>query len=107
ITAVVSAIVAVFARRFTDAAASTASQPRDSAEDIPPRPAVLNRLPHHLRGRLIYMSMQDHYVDVHTDRGNALVLMRLGDAIAETGATPGLQIHRSHWVALDAVRASM
>ena len=30
--------------------------------------------------------------------------MRLADAIAETGDTAGLQVHRSHWVALDQVR---
>jgi DNA-binding LytR/AlgR family response regulator len=29
--------------------------------------------------------------------------MRLADAIRETGMVPGLQIHRSHWVAKDAV----
>jgi len=29
--------------------------------------------------------------------------MRLADAMRETGAIPGLQIHRSHWVARDAV----
>lgn len=68
-----------------------------------PQAPLMARLPRHLRGRLCYMSMQDHYVDVHTDRGSTLVLMRLADAIAEAGATDGLRIHRSHWVALDAV----
>jgi DNA-binding LytR/AlgR family response regulator len=29
--------------------------------------------------------------------------MRLADAIRETGDVAGLQIHRSHWVALEAV----
>lgn len=47
--------------------------------------------------------MQDHYVEVATSRGKTLVLMRLGDAMRETGATPGIQVHRSHWVALAAV----
>lgn len=69
----------------------------------PERPPILSRLPAHLRGELRYMSMQDHYVDVYTNRGNALVLMRFADAMAETGSTAGLQVHRSHWVALDAV----
>jgi DNA-binding LytR/AlgR family response regulator len=32
-----------------------------------------------------------------------VVLMRLADAIRETGDVPGLQIHRSHWVATSAV----
>ncbi len=108
ISAVVSAIVAVFARRFATetAAVTAATPPQANAAEDPPRPSVLDRLPHHLRGRLLYMSMQDHYVDVHTDKGNTLVLMRLGDAIAETRGVPGLQIHRSHWIALDAVSGS-
>src|SRR5690606_41763012 len=68
-------------------------------------PPILDRLPRQVRGKLSHMSMADHYVEVFTDRGKALVLMRLADAIAETRGVPGLQIHRSHWVALDAVAA--
>jgi hypothetical protein len=50
----------------------------------PPRPAILDRLKPELRGALSHLSMQDHYVDVHTDRGHALVLMRLPAAVRET-----------------------
>lgn len=67
------------------------------------RSSLNDRLPHAIRGKLAYLSMQDHYVEVHTDKGTTLVLMRLADAIREAGDIPGLQIHRSHWVALDAV----
>lgn len=67
------------------------------------RPPLIDRLPHAVRGRLSHLSMQDHYVEVHTDKGSTLVLMRLADAIREVGDIPGVQIHRSHWVALDAV----
>lgn len=66
-------------------------------------PRLLKRLPIELRGPLSHLSMQDHYVDVVTDRGNKLVLMRLADAISETEPVSGLQVHRSHWIALDAV----
>ena len=69
----------------------------------PARPPLIERLPHAARGKLLYLSMQDHYVEVHTDKGTSLVLMRLADAIREVGDTPGVQIHRSHWVTLDAV----
>ncbi len=72
----------------------------------PEPPRLLQRLPLDRRGRLISMSVADHYVEVTTSAGTALLLMRLSDAIAETGDTEGLQIHRSHWVALDAVRAA-
>ncbi|MDA4845220.1 LytTR family DNA-binding domain-containing protein [Hoeflea poritis] len=66
-------------------------------------PRLLRRLPIGLRGPLSHLSMQDHYVEVVTDRGSQLVLMRLADAISETRPVPGLQVHRSHWVALEAV----
>nr|WP_258571113.1 LytTR family DNA-binding domain-containing protein [Flavimaribacter sediminis] len=63
----------------------------------------MKRLPVELRGKLQYLTVQDHYVEVVTDKGSYLVLMRLGDAIAETAPVEGLRIHRSHWVALSAV----
>jgi len=78
------------------------SEPQASTGPAPP--AILKRLALPQRGALRYMSMQDHYVEVVTDKGHALILMRLSDAIAETAPVAGLQIHRSHWVALDAVR---
>lgn len=69
----------------------------------PAGPAILERMPLPQRGKLMSLSVMDHYVEVRTDRGKALVLMRLGDAIRETAPIAGVQIHRSHWVALDAV----
>ena len=77
------------------------------ADPAPQRPALLDRLPAALRGRLLYLSMQDHYVEVVTDKGSHLVLMRLADAIGETAGTEGMQVHRSHWVARDAVAGSV
>lgn len=66
-------------------------------------PPILRRLPPAKRGALASLSAEDHYVRVRTDRGEALLLMRLTDAIAETAPVAGLRTHRSHWVALDAV----
>ncbi len=64
------------------------------------------RLPLHLRGaRLIAVASEDHYLRVHTDAGEALILMRLADALAELAQVPGAQTHRSWWVAKDAVTA--
>ena len=81
--------------------------PAMPAEPAPQRPALLDRLPAAQRGRLLYLSMQDHYVEVVTDKGSHLVLMRLADAIGETTGTEGMQVHRSHWVARDAVAGSI
>lgn len=52
------------------------------------------------------LQMEDHYVRVHDRNGSQLVLMTLADAIART-ARPGLQVHRSWWVALDAVEIAI
>ena len=65
--------------------------------------ALLARLPVHKRGELHHLRMQDHYVEVHTDRGMEMVLLRFRDALREVEEVDGLQVHRSHWVARAAV----
>lgn len=68
---------------------------------------ILERLPVHRRGRLRALEMDDHYVRVHTDRGQHMLLMRMRDAVAEVGAVEGEQVHRSWWVARDAVEGQL
>jgi hypothetical protein len=63
----------------------------------------LDRLPPRLGHDLLCLQMEDHYVRAHTARGSDLILTPLKDAIAELGATDGLQVHRSWWVARAAV----
>jgi hypothetical protein len=89
-----------------DNATPDAIRTGETAPPSPPAPGspLLERIPHPLRGRLVALTVEDHYVEVITEKGKALVLMRLSDAIKETGAAKGVQIHRSHWVALDAVK---
>lgn len=69
-------------------------------------PPLLDRLPLDKRGALVSISVQDHYVEVVTTRGRALVLMRLTDAMREAGEGAGLRVHRSHWIATDQVQAA-
>ncbi|MCP4385867.1 MAG: LytTR family transcriptional regulator [Hyphomicrobiales bacterium] len=64
----------------------------------------LKRRPDGLGGCIQYMQMEDHYLRVHTTEGEGLVLYRMGDAVADLDETDGLQVHRSWWVARDAVR---
>lgn len=75
-----------------------------ASQPAPPR--LLARMPLEKRGRLIAISVQDHYVEVATDKGADLILMRLSDAIEETGDVAGMQVHRSHWVATGEVVAA-
>ncbi len=60
------------------------------------------RLPLETRAALVRIEAQDHYLNVVTARGNALLLMRLSDAMAEVSGR-GIQVHRSHWIVPDAV----
>jgi hypothetical protein len=69
----------------------------------PSTPALLSRLPLEKRGALVSLSSEDHYTRIRTTQGEDLVLIRLADAIAEAAPTPGLQVHRSHWIATDHV----
>jgi len=77
--------------------------PPKAAQTRPP--AILDRLPMDKRGALVAISVEDHYVRIRTTAGEAIVLMRLSDAIRETSPVVGLQVHRSHWVAIEAVRS--
>ena len=70
------------------------------------QPRLLDRLPADLRGPFIALSATDHYTEVTTAKGTTRLLLRLSDAIAEAAPTPGLRIHRSHWVALDQIASA-
>lgn len=72
-------------------------------EHQPAASPLIARLPLAIRGRIICLEMEDHYVRVHTDHGSALVLMRLSDAMTESHPLRGQQVHRSWWVNGDAV----
>lgn len=68
------------------------------------RVALLDRLPLSKRGALVSLQAEDHYVRVVTTNGSELVLIRLADAIELATPTQGLQLHRSHWIALNQVK---
>ena len=81
--------------------------PSDGSADLAPRPApeaaLLARLPARSRAELLHLRMQDHYVEVHTAAGSEMLLLRFRDALSEVEGVDGLQVHRSHWVARNAV----
>lgn len=70
-----------------------------------PGPRLLARLAPEHRATLWRMQVRDHYVDVVTEAGRESLLMRFGDAMAETDGAEGWQVHRSHWVAAAAIMA--
>lgn len=67
-------------------------------------PKFLDRIPLKLRGGELWaVEAEDHYLRLHTSRGQDLILMRLADAVDELAGIEGAQVHRSWWVARDAI----
>jgi len=67
-------------------------------------PKFLERLPLKLRGAEVWaVEAEDHYLRLHTSKGQDLILLRLADAIDELAGIEGAQVHRSWWVARDAI----
>jgi DNA-binding LytR/AlgR family response regulator len=66
---------------------------------IPPAEGLLGAPP----PEVLCLQMEDHYVRVHTAGGSRLVLATLAQAISALKGAPGLQVHRSWWVAEKAV----
>ncbi|MET3722123.1 LytTR family DNA-binding domain-containing protein [Sphingomonas trueperi] len=69
-------------------------------------PALLDQLPPHLRGPILCLENEDHYVRVHTAQGSALVLIRMRDAVAQLEGQ-GARVHRSWWVARRALAGAV
>jgi len=91
-------LIAVLIRR-----GAASLSPPVAREGVAPEPLRAKLPPRLARARLIAVEAEDHYLRLHTDAGDALVLMRFADALAALKDTPGLQTHRSWWVARDAV----
>ncbi len=66
----------------------------------------LARLPARLSGAALWaVQAKDHYLRLHTSKGEDLILMRLADALVELEGIEGARTHRSWWVAREAVKA--
>jgi hypothetical protein len=84
--------------RFAGPQAPSLSSP-PGAPDL----RFLARLPPRLGRDLLCLQMEDHYVRAHTAAGSDLILIPLHQAVAELQGLEGLQVHRSWWVARQAV----
>ena len=90
-------------QRDADVEPSLPGERAGAASRATPETALLARLSVRSRAELLHLRMQDHYVEVHTTAGRELLLLRFRDALREVANVNGLQVHRSHWVARDAV----
>ena len=91
----------IYGKSREGGAPGEAASARPSAET--PAAPFLDRVPERLGRNLLHLHMQDHYVEVHTDEGSDLLLLRFRDALREVEGIDGAQVHRSHWVARNAV----
>lgn len=75
-----------------------------TAAKATPGAGLLRHLPVERRAPLVRIEAQDHYLLVVTRAGQSTILMRMLDAEALLPPDLGARVHRSHWVAFDAVR---
>jgi hypothetical protein len=83
-----------------------AAVPAPEPVTAPDVSAFAERIPSHLGSDLLAIASEDHYLRVMTSQGSDLILMRLGDALRELDPARGMQVHRSWWVAFEAVAGS-
>lgn len=74
-------------------AAAPAPDPLSTAQK-----RFLRSLPAPLTHDVVRLKADEHYVEVTTTGGSALILKRFTDAVDELGNL-GIRVHRSHWVA--------
>ena len=90
-----------------EAAVAIAQDPVvDEAVSVPDGPTdtmLMDRLPAHIRGEIVCLQVEDHYVRVYSRLGSAMILMRFSDALRGLDHLKGSKVHRSWWVADDAV----
>ncbi|MDO6414754.1 LytTR family DNA-binding domain-containing protein [Sphingomonas sp. BIUV-7] len=79
-------------------------RPLPPIAESPPSADVTHRLPDHLLESALCLQMEDHHVRIHAHQRSWLQLATLREAIDQIGPERGLQVHRSWWVARDAVR---
>jgi hypothetical protein len=66
-------------------------------------PEFVSLLPTESRGQVLMLKSELHYLQVVTDNGRGLILFNLADAADQLGDEAGMLVHRSYWVAFDAI----
>ncbi len=83
---------------------STESQLKDSKDvTLISNYPFMSQLRQDMGDDLLCISSQLHYLEVVTANGKQLILYALKDAILEVPHDKGMQVHRSHWVAFEAI----
>ena len=56
-----------------------------------------------IKGELLCITAEDHYIKIHSTEESKLILYRFSDAVKRLESISGLKVHRSWWVSKDAV----
>ena len=100
---IMAAAIAFFLRRsaaLPDAPAQQTSMPQSSA---PPLSDLLESAPAALGSDIIRLHARDHYVELVTVQGRALLTEQFGECVDHLSGLNGVQCHRSHWISLNHV----
>ena len=93
-------------REAAIAASPSAPEPEPEPERARPDvPGLLLASQPQVEGELIAAEAQEHYVKLKATVQGGMALYRFGDAVRDLARYPGMQVHRSHWVADPAVAA--
>ena len=83
-------------------AATSETVPASQASSAQPE-SMLAGIDPPLSGPLLWAEAQEHYVRLTTDAEARMVLHRFSDILRALPEQNGVQVHRSHWVAYDAI----
>ena len=77
--------------------------PLETAPAESPEPSaslLFSKLPQSLGRDVVSLQARDHYIEVTTTQGSAMILMRLSDAEQDLQDFDGMRVHRSWWISL-------
>lgn len=91
-----------YARHLANGEGATAD-PQPRVRNVDAVPGFLRDLDPEIGRSVRWIEADDHYLRVHAAKGSVRVLKRFRDALEELADVPGLRVHRSHWVRIEAV----
>ncbi len=81
-------------------------RPSAPVEAVPevPQPRLARRVELAPGARIVRLTAEGHFVDIHSDDGQVQrIRLRFADAVDEMEGVLGYCVHRSHWVAVEAI----
>lgn len=88
-----------------DAQMTQAEPKADVTAEQERHPSFYSLLPEDVRGELLYLKSELHYLLVITNKGKALILYSLKAASQDLKSFNGVQPHRSFWVSRDHIES--